>query len=223
MGDCKTLFVVFCCFIVLVILTPSSQHGFNHFPQEAPALYETRCISEPYKFPRFAADHTRKTDEPCSEDFANSKATDLIDNLTVWRNCRSPNTELLWIWSCQLSLHFAPAEKCATPKIGFGCVCARFAHKVWTCDRRLTLTVQLIAQAYSRSAPGAENNEDMHFAALPRLNLQTGALVSHTEGQWTYEKRRRDDMVNKLQLHFSDTDVQQRPKLEMGVDRRGRN
>ena len=72
-----------------------------------------------------ASNQSRKTDEPT--DFANSKATDLIDNLTVWRNCWWPDTELLQIGSLAaatalhslLLLHFgcsafreAPFEIC---------------------------------------------------------------------------------------------------------------
>ena len=44
MADYKTLFVVFCFFIVLVKLTLISV-GFNNFPGRAPALYETLYIS----------------------------------------------------------------------------------------------------------------------------------------------------------------------------------
>ena len=175
MGDCKTLFVVFCCFIVLVILTPSSQHGFNHFPQEAPALYETRCISEPYKFPRFAADHTRKTDEPCSEDFANSKATDLIDNLTVWRNCRTPTYYGL-----------DPAAKnCPRPKIGFICS----PHKVWTCDQWLTSHRAVNCPTLFKK-PRSRLQKTMKTCILPP-RLRTRALVGRREANEHMSKREK--------------------------------
>ena len=54
-----------------------------------------------------------------------------------------------------------------------------------TCDRRLTLNAHLIAQHYSRSEPGAENNEDMHFAASPP-NTRAGQEDSCKTGNVRY-------------------------------------